>query len=50
MDSPPVRREAEFAEAMLWLVDHPAVFFVVIFTLLVVSARIGVPARIRGTS
>ena len=37
-----------FGEEMLWLVDHPAVFFVVTLTLLVVSARIGVLARIRG--
>ena len=33
---------------MLWLVDHPAVFFVATFSLLVVSARIGVLANTRG--
>ena len=33
---------------MLWLVDHPAVFFVATFSLLVVSARIGVLASTRG--
>jgi hypothetical protein len=33
---------------MLWLVDHPAVFFFATFSLLVVLARIGVLARIRG--
>ena len=33
---------------MLWLVDHPAVFFVATFSLLVVSTRIGVLANTRG--
>src|SRR5580700_9746644 len=31
-------------EAMLWLVDHPLVFFVTTLTLLIVSARVGVAA------
>jgi len=33
---------------MLWLVDHPLAFFVATFSLLVVSTRIGVLARMRG--
>jgi hypothetical protein len=37
-----------FGEAMLWLVDHPLAFFVATFSLLVVSTRIGVLARMRG--
>ena len=41
-------REGEIGDAMLWLVDHPAVFFVATFSLLVVSARIGVLANTRG--
>ncbi len=32
---------------MLWLVDHPAAFFVATFLLLTVSTRIGVLARVR---
>ncbi len=33
---------------MLWLVDHPVVFFVTTLTLLIVSARVGVAARAHG--
>jgi hypothetical protein len=33
---------------MLWLVDHPGVFFVTTLTLLIVSARVGVAARAHG--
>jgi hypothetical protein len=33
---------------MLWLADHPVVFFVTTLTLLIVSARVGVAARAHG--
>jgi hypothetical protein len=33
---------------MLWLVDHPEVFFVTTLTLLIASARVGVAASAHG--
>jgi hypothetical protein len=42
------RARTGFGEAMLWLVDHPVVFFVTTLTLLIVSARVGVAASARG--
>ena len=33
---------------MLWLVDHPVVFFVTTLTLLIASARVGVAASAHG--
>jgi hypothetical protein len=42
------RRELDFWCGMLWLVDHPVVFFVTTLTLLIASARVGVAASAHG--